>query len=49
MEICKYSAPAWKEIEPEHFCACHLYDTESERTRSLAETQEAKKAEADKK
>ena len=26
MEICKKEAPAWKEVEPGHFCACHLYD-----------------------
>ena len=27
MEVCKYAAPEWLEVEPEHFCACHLYDT----------------------
>ena len=26
MECCKTEAPEWKEIEPGHFCACHLYD-----------------------
>ena len=26
MERCKEQAPAWKEVEPGHFCACHLYD-----------------------
>ena len=26
MECCKTTAPEWKEIEPGHFCACHLYD-----------------------
>ena len=26
MECCRSEAPAWKEIEPGHFCACHLYD-----------------------
>ena len=26
MECCKTEAPVWKEIEPDHFCACHLYD-----------------------
>ena len=31
MEICKYAAPAWHEVEPAHFCACHLYnDSEAE-------------------
>ena len=27
MEICKYVQPDFKELEPEHFCACHLYNT----------------------
>ena len=27
MEVCKYAVPEWLEVEPEHFCACHLYDT----------------------
>ncbi len=30
MEICKSVAPAYKEVEPGHFCACHLYDQEQE-------------------
>lgn len=25
-EICRQKAPEWKEVEPGHFCACHLYD-----------------------
>ena len=25
MEICKNKVPEWKEVEPGHFCACHLY------------------------
>ena len=25
MEICKHEAPEFAEIEPGHFCACHLY------------------------
>ena len=29
MEVCKYAAPEWAEIEPEHWCACHLYDDEA--------------------
>ncbi len=27
MEVCKHVAPAWQEVEPEHFCACHLYNS----------------------
>ena len=26
MEICKHVCPEYKELEPGHFCACHLYD-----------------------
>ena len=26
MEICRTQAPAWKEVEPGRFAACHLYD-----------------------
>jgi oligopeptide/dipeptide ABC transporter, ATP-binding protein, C-terminal domain len=25
-EICKYAPPEWREVESEHFCACHLYN-----------------------
>lgn len=27
MEVCKHCAPDFREIEPDHFCACHLYNT----------------------
>ena len=30
MEVCKYVAPTFKEIEEEHYCACHLFNTEEE-------------------
>ncbi|WP_081668228.1 ABC transporter ATP-binding protein [Butyrivibrio sp. MC2013] len=33
-EICKYAAPEWKEVEPEHFCACHLYNNAEEDARA---------------
>ena len=26
-EICKYCAPDFREVEPEHFCACHKYNS----------------------
>ncbi len=29
MEICKYVQPDFVELEPEHFCACHLYNSPS--------------------
>ena len=25
MEICTHTEPAWQEVKPGHFCACHLY------------------------
>lgn len=25
MEMCKHEEPRWREVEPDHFCACHLY------------------------
>ena len=34
MEICKYVQPDFIELEPEHFCACHLYNT-PERNKEL--------------
>ena len=27
MELCKYAKPEYAEVEPGHFCACHLYNT----------------------
>ena len=27
MEICKHFAPEFIEVEPEHYCSCHLYNT----------------------
>ncbi|MBR0231198.1 MAG: ABC transporter ATP-binding protein [Clostridia bacterium] len=34
MEVCKYAAPQWKEVEPGHFCACHLYDNDEEKAKA---------------
>ena len=25
MEVCRVEFPGWREVEPGHFCACHLY------------------------
>ena len=30
MEICQKVRPIYKEVEPQHYCACHLYNTEEE-------------------
>ena len=44
-EVCRYAAPEWKEVEEDHWCACHLYD-DAEETRRAEETmKEAKKSE----
>ena len=34
MEVCKYAVPEWLEVEPEHYCACHLYDDPEARARA---------------
>ncbi|MBQ3356869.1 MAG: ABC transporter ATP-binding protein [Oscillospiraceae bacterium] len=35
MEVCKHFQPDFTEVEPEHFCACHLYNS-AERNAMLA-------------
>ena len=45
MEVCKYAAPEWLEVEEGHFCACHLYDTEEAKARAEATMEEIKKTE----
>ena len=42
MEVCKYCAPDFIEVEPEHYCACHLYDS-PERQAELAKVMEEQK------
>lgn len=44
MELCKYVQPDFKELEPGHFCACHLYNTQ-ERRHELEAVMEQLKAE----
>ncbi|MCR5739147.1 MAG: dipeptide ABC transporter ATP-binding protein [Lachnospiraceae bacterium] len=31
MEICKTVSPEMREVEPGHFCACHLYDADADK------------------
>ncbi len=45
MEICKYAAPEWKEVEEGHFCACHLYNNAEENKRAEQVMEEARRAE----
>ena len=42
MEVCKYAPPEWLEVEPEHYCACHLYDTPEAKARAEATMEEEK-------
>ena len=37
MEVCKYAVPKWKEVEPGHFCACHLYNDADEEAAAVEE------------
>lgn len=43
MEVCKYATPDFMEVEPEHFCACHLYNS-AERNAELAKVVAEEKA-----
>ena len=45
MEVCKYANPEWLEVEPGHFCACHLYDTPEAKERAEATMAEIKSTE----
>ena len=42
MEVCKYIQPDFIEVEPGHFCACHLYDR-PERAAEMAKAMEEMK------
>ena len=44
MEMCRYAPPAWTEVEPAHFCACHLYNDAAANERAEAVTEEAKRS-----
>ena len=46
MEVCKYVAPKYKEVEEGHFCACHLYASEDEMAEANVKMEEIKAAEA---
>ena len=42
MEVCKYAAPEWLEVEDGHFCACHLYDDADAKARADEVMRQAK-------
>ena len=43
MEVCKYVPPAFAEVEPEHYCACHLYNSAEQNAEYAAQVAELKK------
>ena len=47
MEICKYAAPKWKEVEEGHYCACHLYNSDEENAEAQEITSKAKAGETE--
>ncbi|MBQ6469354.1 MAG: ABC transporter ATP-binding protein [Lachnospiraceae bacterium] len=47
MEICKYAVPEWTEVEPGHFCACHLYNSAEQNEKAADEMAKAKKDETE--
>ena len=45
MEVCKWAAPEFAEVEPGHFCACHLHN-DAERQKNAEAAMEQAKREA---
>lgn len=48
MEICKTVSPEMREVEPGHFCACHLYDPDADKKGNAADAAKAEEKPADK-
>ncbi len=46
MEICSRIAPEYREVEEGHFCSCHLYNSEEDTARLLAQAEENERNEA---
>ena len=42
MDICRYAVPEWSEVEPGHWCACHLYNNHEQQARAEEALKEAK-------
>ncbi|MDD7652881.1 MAG: ABC transporter ATP-binding protein [Candidatus Faecousia sp.] len=47
MEVCKYVQPDFTEVEPEHYCACHLHNSPERNAEVVKEMEALKKAEAE--
>ena len=46
MKVCEHIPPGYKEVEEGHFCACHLYNTETENAEYTRQIEEMEKAAA---
>ena len=42
MDICRCAVPEWSEVEPGHWCACHLYNNPEQQARAEEALKEAK-------
>ena len=42
MDICRCAVPEWSEVEPGHWCACHLYNNPEHQARAEEALKEAK-------
>ena len=42
MDICRCAVPEWSEVEPGHWCACHLYNDAEQQARAEEDLKEAK-------
>ena len=42
MDICRCAVPEWREVEPGHWCACHLYNDAEQQARAEEALKEAK-------
>lgn len=42
MDICRCAVPEWSEVEPDHWCACHLYNDAEQQARAEEALKEAK-------
>ena len=42
MDICRCAVPEWSEVEPGHWCACHLYNNPEQQARAEKALKEAK-------
>ena len=46
MAVCEHAQPEWKEVEPGHFCACHLYNDAQAQARAEQTAAQERRKEA---